>query len=424
MINYLKNIYHYVLAWAGSILYWFPSREIFVLGVTGTKGKSTTVELINAILEAAGKKTALVSSLRFKIGSQSIKNDTSMTMPGRFFIQKKLREAVNAGCEYFLIEVTSQGILQHRHRFIDFDAALFTNVHPEHIEAHGSFENYRQTKASFFEYVAHKSKKPQKFFLMNEDDPSKSYFVHAVNGSGKVFYFGREHFIDKDLDKMKIADWFLNNFNLENAAAATAFAKARNIDWQAITKVLSKFGGIPGRLEVLKEKPFKVVIDYAHTPDSLEKVYEALSASVRSSKFKVQKLICVLGAAGGGRDKWKRPVMGKIAAHYCKDIILTNEDPYDEKPTSILDQIESGFSENQKSRQGRGSPEAAKIKNQNFNYWKILDRKEAIKKAISLAKAGDTVIITGKGSESWLHMAGGKKIAWDEKRVVEEILRK
>ena len=405
MLNYLKNIYHYVLAWVGSVLYWFPSREIFVLGVTGTKGKSTTVELINEILEAAGKKTAMISSLRFKIGDQSIKNLSSNTMPGRFFIQRKLRQAVNAGCKYFLMEVTSQGIAQHRHRFIDFDAALYTNVKPEHIEAHGSFENYRDAKVSFFDYVAHHSKKPAKLFFVNEDDSSKSYFVHAVNGSGRVVYFSRNNFIEKEMDKMKIADWFLNNFNLENAAAAAAFAKARDIDWQVIKKVLSKFDGIPGRLEEIQNHPFRVMIDYAHTPDSLEKVYEALSAS--------QKLICVLGAAGGGRDKWKRPVMGKIAAEYCKAIVLTNEDPYDENPETILKEIESGFSQ---------------IPNPKFqilkNYWKILDRKEAIKKAISLAKAGDIVIITGKGSESWLHMAGGKKIAWDEKRVVEEILRK
>src|SRR3989344_821171 len=358
MLNYLKNIYHYVLAWVGSVLYWFPSREIFVLGVTGTKGKSTTVELINEILEAAGKKTAMISSLRFKIGDQSIKNLSSNTMPGRFFIQRKLRQAVNAGCKYFLMEVTSQGIAQHRHRFIDFDAALYTNVKPEHIEAHGSFENYRDAKVSFFDYVAHHSKKPAKLFFVNEDDPSKSYCVHAVNGSGRVVYFSRNNFIEKEMDKMKIADWFLNNFNLENAAAAAAFAKARDIDWQVIKKVLSKFGGIPGRLEEIQNHPFRVVIDYAHTPDSLEKVYEALSAS--------QKLICVLGAAGGGRDKWKRPVMGKIAAEYCKAIVLTNEDPYDENPNSILDQIESGFSESQKSRQKRGSPKAAKVKNQNF----------------------------------------------------------
>src|SRR3989338_2105757 len=138
MITFLKSTYHYCLACLGNILYGFPSKKIFVLGVTGTKGKSTTLELINAILKAAGKKTALVSSIRFKVGDDSKQNTTGMTMPGRFFIQRFLRKAVNSGCQYFLMEVTSQCILQHRHRFIDFDAAIFTNLRPEHIEAHGS----------------------------------------------------------------------------------------------------------------------------------------------------------------------------------------------------------------------------------------------------------------------------------------------
>lgn len=413
MINYLKNLYHYFLAWLGNLIYWFPSRKIFVLGITGTKGKSTTIELINAILESAGQKTALLSSLRFKIGEENKKNMTSMTMPGRFFIQRFLRKAVNANCRYALIEVTSQGILQHRHRFIDFDAALFTNVQPEHIEAHGSFENYRDIKTSFFHYISQKSQKNPKLFFINDDDPSKSYFSHAVNGSmglttggsGKVIYFSRSGFIENDLAQSGITDWLNNNFNLENAAAAVAFIKSQNIGWDLIRKSLSSFRGIPGRLETIRETPFRVVIDYAHTPDSLAKVYEALTAKSSKSRTRNSKLICVLGAAGGGRDKWKRPVMGRIAAEYCKAVILTNEDPYDEQPEQILSDIESGL------------PQSTK-------YWKILDRKEAIKKALSLAKPDDAVIITGKGSESWMHLARGKRIAWDEHKIITEILKK
>src|SRR3989344_4556656 len=223
MINYLKNIYHYVLAWAGSIIYRNPSREIFVLGVTGTKGKSTTVELINAILESEGKKTALLSSIRFKIGDEVVKNTTSMTMPGRFFIQKFLRKAVKAGCQYAIIEVTSQGILQFRHRFIDWNAGLFLNLHPEHIEAHGSFEKYRQAKAAFFRDAAKFPSKKEKHFFINEGDQSHQHFSEAVNGSkGKIVYFSRESFIEKELNggKESIGDWLGNNFNLENAAAA------------------------------------------------------------------------------------------------------------------------------------------------------------------------------------------------------------
>ena len=409
MIKFFKNFYHYFLAWLGNIIYGFPSRKIFVLGITGTKGKSTTLELINAILEAAGKKTALISSLRFKIDNRSIKNVTAMTMPGRFFIQRKLRKAVNAGCQYFLMEITSQGILQHRHRFIDFDAALYTNVQPEHVEAHGSFEKYRQTKVDFFRSVAKKSKKSPKFFFVNDEDLSKRYFTSVLNGPGKIFYFSRDSFVEKELDKGRklIGDWLTNNFNLENAAAATVFAQSQNIEWPVIQRALATFKGVPGRLETIQEKPFQVIIDYAHTPDSLEKVYQTLLK--RKSR---RKLICVLGAAGGGRDKWKRPVMGEIASRYCKAIVLTNEDPYDENPEAILDEIAFGLP---KANSHSRFPA--------FKVWKILDRQEAIKKALNLAKKSDIVIITGKGSESWLHVAKGIRLPWNERKAVEEILK-
>ncbi|MEK7147059.1 MAG: Mur ligase family protein, partial [Patescibacteria group bacterium] len=150
MIFYLKSFYHLILAWLGNLIYRNPSRKLFVLGVTGTKGKSTVLELINAMLEAAGKKTALSSSIRVKIGLDSRKNITGNTMPGRFFLQRFLRQAADVGCEFALIEVTSQGVLQYRHRFIEWDAALITNLTAEHIEAHGSFDNYLKAKTAFF----------------------------------------------------------------------------------------------------------------------------------------------------------------------------------------------------------------------------------------------------------------------------------
>lgn len=402
----LKSLYHYLLAWAGALIYGFPSRKIFVLGVTGTKGKSTTIELINAILESAGKKTALISSIRFKIAGETIKNMSGMSMPGRLALQKFLWKAVRTGCQYALVEVTSQGIMQHRHRFIDFDAALFTNLHPEHIEAHGSFEKYRNAKVSFFEDVAEYSRKLKKIFFINEADKSAEHFAAAADENAKVVYFSRETFIRRELGggNVSIGDWLSSNFNLENAAGASAFAESQGLSWLEIKKALENFTGAPGRLEYVQHEPFSIVIDYAHTPDSLEKVYEKLVSDLGRNG----KLICVLGAAGGGRDKWKRPAMGRVASEYCDEVILTDEDPYDERPEAIINEIAAGFSE----------PGLYKKE-----FLKIVDRKEAIAKAISLAKKGDIVILTGKGSEDWMHIARGKKISWNERKVVEEIIK-
>ncbi|MDO8429985.1 MAG: UDP-N-acetylmuramyl-tripeptide synthetase [bacterium] len=394
----LRSLYHYLLAWLGSLIYRNPSKEIFVLGVTGTKGKSTVLELINAILEAAGKKTALISSVRLKVDNFNRPNLTGMTMPGRFFIQRFMREAVEKDCDYILIEVTSQGILQHRHKFIDFNSALFTNLEAEHIEAHGSFENYRKSKSSFFENVAHNSHKNPKLFFINKDAKDHDYFFQVIKGFGHYLPYSR-----KDVSKIKIKTKLLGEFNLENIAAAVAFARARNIDWDTIKNSIESFDGVPGRLEFIQKIPFSVIIDYAHTPDSLEKVYQTLKS--KKSKAGSQRLLCVLGAAGGGRDMWKRPVMGEIAAKYCDQIILTNEDPFDEDPGEILNQIEAGI-------MGDGRK---KVK-------KILDRKEAIRAAIKIAKKDDTVIITGKGSEPFMRVAGGKKISWNEREIVMKIL--
>lgn len=399
VISRLKSIYHLLLAGVGSVLYHRPSEDLYIIGVTGTKGKSSTVELINALLEAAGKKTALVSSIRFKIDAENKKNDTGMTMPGRFFLQRFLRRAATRGCQYVILEVTSQGVLQHRHRFIDFDAAVFLNLRPEHIEAHGSFDAYRAAKVKFFRDVARFSRAPEKLFFVNDEDPSKEHFIAAVNGRGEIIYFSREAFIQQKLNfgRAHIGDWLSNNFNLENAAAAVAVAEEQDVSWEMIQRALQEFKGVPGRMELVQNEPFRVVIDYAHTPDSLEKAYLALE---RPRK----KLICVLGAAGGGRDKWKRPIMGKIAAERCNKIFLANEDPFNEDPNVIMNEIEAGI---------KGG----------VDVRKVVDRKEAIRAALKAARKGDTVVITGKGSESWIRGAEGKKIPWSDREVTRALLK-
>jgi len=400
MVNQFRKIYHFYLAWIGKIIYKNPSKDIFVLGVTGTKGKSTVIELINAIMEAAGKRTAIVSSVRFKIDAERQDNLTGMTMPGRFFIQKFLRKAVNKDCQYAFIEVSSQGIDQFRDRFINFDAGIITNITPEHIEAHGSFENYRNSKIKFFTNIGLYSQKKQKFFFVNSGANDYEMFVDAATNFGKTVIYNK-----KDLEEINWEIKLLGDFNLENIAAAVAFCRSQNVEWDIIKNVIENFDGVPGRLEFVQKDPFAIIIDYAHTPDSLEKVYQAVKNNL-SSKKKGGKMICVLGCAGGGRDSWKRPVMGEIASKYCDEIVLTNEDPFDDDPEVIIDQIARGVS---------NSP-------YNIEYQRILDRKDAIKCAIKLAKKNDAVIVTGKGSEPYMRLKNGKKIAWSEREIIKGII--
>ncbi len=420
-MKHLYSIYHWFLAWTGSLIYGRPSRELFVIGVTGTKGKSTTLEFLNAILEANGKKTALSSTVREKILNEEKRNTSGNSMPGRFFLQKFLSRAVKAGAEYALIEVTSQGVVQHRHEFIDWDAAFITNLHPEHIESHGSFENYRAAKLAFFSYLA-KSRKKEKFLFVNRSDKNASYFTDAAMGvpGGKIIIYGADNFIAEcfknglditSREKRGAANkWLWSDINLENAAAGLAFADSQNISWDVSKKAITEFGGLIGRMEFVQREPFAVVVDGAHTPESLQKAYENSRPEVLYGKSG-GKLICVLGSAGGGRDKWKRPAMGKIVAEHCDAVILTDEDPYDEDPNEILDQVEAGFKE----------AETSKLNPRNI--FRILDRREAIRKAISLAEKNDAVVMTGKGSEMSIHIAHKRVIPWDEKEMAEEILK-
>jgi UDP-N-acetylmuramoyl-L-alanyl-D-glutamate--2,6-diaminopimelate ligase len=386
---FLISFYHFCLAFLGALIFGFPSKKITLIGVTGTNGKTTTTEMIAEIFEKAGKKIALLNSIRFKIGEKEEINKLRMTMPGRFFIQRFLKKAKKEGCEYAIVEVTSEGIKQHRHRFLDFKVAVFTNLAPEHIEAHGSFEKYREAKLKLFEAT-------KEIHVINIEDKNADYFLRTPAKNKITFGLEKGDFNLKNTDiKIQIP----GEFNLYNALAAFSVAKALGIKEEIIKEALREFKGVPGRMEEVISKPFKVIVDYAFTPNALEKVYQTLASKLGN---KNSQLICILGAAGGGRDKWKRPVLGELAAKYCNEVIVTNEDPYDEDPWQIIEEVAKGT--NGKAR-------------------KILDRREAIKTALKLAKEGDIVIITGKGAEPSI-VEKGKKIPWDDRKVVKEEFEK
>lgn len=396
---FLLNWYHYILALLGVIFYCFPSRKIKIIGVTGTNGKTTVVNLTTKILEEAGYKVVSLSSIKFKIGEREWPNTLKMTMPGRFQIQKFLRQAVASGCKFAVLEVTSEGIKQHRHRFINFDTAVFTNLTPEHIEAHGGFENYKKAKGKLFQAT-------KNIHIINIDDENANYFLQFP--AKKKYTYGLNKG-DINAKNFQFKLQLTGDFNVYNALAAACAGVSQGVNLEICKKVLEMVGSIPGRMEEVISQPFKIFVDYAFTPNALEKVYQTL-INLKPKTYNLKpKLICVLGACGGGRDKWKRPVLGEIAAKYCDEVIVTNEDPYDENPYQILSMIKSGISKSQFP---------------TSNFYEILDRREAIRKSLALAKPGDVVIITGKGCEPWICVAGGKKIPWDDREVVKEEFKK
>jgi len=390
VFNTLQPAYHRSLAFAAAVRYGFPSRHIKVIAVTGTKGKSTTTEIVNAILEKAGKKTALTNTIRFKVADQSERNLYKMSMPGRFTMQRMISRAVQAGCEYFICEMTSQGSLLSRHKHIDIDTLIFTNLSPEHIEAHGSYEKYVQAKLDIARALAtsHKHGK-QTTLVVNVDDAEAARFL-ACEADTKLTYSLKNGFPYKTP--------LQGVFNQYNILGAVTCAKHEGISESVISQAISEFGHVPGRVEKVTigdAQKFDVIVDYAHTADSLEKLYTV---------FKDRGIVAVLGGTGGGRDTAKRTVMGKLADTYARIVILTDEDPYDENPQAIINDVAQGVT--------------------SKKPLIIMDRREAIREAIKLAKPGEAILITGKGTDPYIMGPRGTKVPWSDAKVArEELLR-
>jgi UDP-N-acetylmuramoyl-L-alanyl-D-glutamate--2,6-diaminopimelate ligase len=384
------SLYHLSLAYVGSLIYGKPSSKITVIAVTGTKGKTSTTEMVNGIFEAAGYTTALLNSIRLKIADSSVENPAGRSMPGRFFIQRFLANAIKKKCTVAVVEMTSEGARQYRHRFIELDALIFTNIEPEHIESHGSYENYKNAKFEIGKQLVRSKKRPRIIVAPYDDEEGARYLSLPVEK--KVPFTLAEHepyqSTDTDgyftVDNTRISISRPGAFSIRNALAAALLSNAFDIPAITIAKGLSNLKEIPGRVQRIEAgQDFDVIVDEAHTPGSLKALCDA---------YKGRRRICVLGSAGGGRDAWKRPVMGKTAEENADYVILTNDDPYDDDPISILRAMESGMKRSHET---------------------IPDRREAIRKALHIAQKGDVVLITGKGIDPIMG-PHGTKIPWND----------
>ncbi|MDB5237083.1 MAG: UDP-N-acetylmuramyl-tripeptide synthetase [Parcubacteria group bacterium] len=393
--------YHVGWAFLSAIWYGFPANKLTVIGVTGTKGKSSVTEMITAIFEEAGHVVAVSSTIHFKTGKSTRPNKFKMTLPGRGFIQKLLAEAVRDGATHAVIELTSESALQYRHLFLSLDALVFTNLEKEHIESHGSMEQYFQAKFRLGRALARSPKRPRAIVANEESEYGKRFLALPVERS-IPFSLNDAQNLDLrdsqtsfDYEATRIMLPHPGAFSARNALAAIKTAAFFGVPVPVSAKALAKLSTISGRAERIDAgQDFLAVVDYAHTPDSLIALYEA---------YPNRRKVCVLGNTGGGRDTWKRPEMGRIADEYCDEVILTNEDPYDENPQAIMRAMATGM---------KRVPTI------------IMSRRDAIREALSRAKANDVVLITGKGTDPYIMEANGRKTPWSDAQVVTEELGK
>jgi len=418
--------YHKMWAVLANVIYRFPSRELIVIGVTGTNGKSTTCNLIARVLEQTGAKVGLMTTVNFKIADKEWINDTHMTMQGRLILQQMLRQMVKAGCKYAVIETSSEGIMQNRNWGINYDVAVFTNLTPEHIEAHGSFENYKKAKGALFASLSkfpHKKIAGQeipKALVVNLDDERWHYYYNFFADKKYCYgisYQGKlpqpEVLLAGDIG-MKINGTFfrvgindfqtqlIGKFNIYNCLAAICVARHFGLSMEQCRQALAKVTGVPGRMELINEgQDFSVLIDYAHDAASFNGLFNTLRM------FEKNRIIHVFGSAGGVRDHLKRPVLGRLSGENADITIVTDEDSYDESTEKILKEIAGGVIA------------VGKVEGQDL--FQITDRREAIKYACQIAQPGDLVLITGKGTEQSIK-SGGKVTPWDDRLVTREVL--
>lgn len=411
------------MAVIATVYYGFPSKKMIIIGVTGTKGKTSTINFIWSCLNSGGYKTGIISTANIRIGEKEFLNKYHMTMPGRFTIQSLMSQMVKEGCTHCIVETTSEGIKQNRHRGIYYDIGVFTNLSPEHLDSHGgSFEVYKQMKAKMFASLSsHKkfinSKVVEKIIIANRDSEHVDTFLNfkadkkitfALKNAGDYLADNIKETnegVSFELNKEVFNIGIIGKFNVYNALPAIIISRLYGINDSIIKKGLMELKIIPGRMEKIEEgQNFTVIVDYAHEKESMTNILE----TAINMKKTDSKIIILLGAEGGGRDKNKRPIMGELVGKMTDYVIVSNVDPYDDDPKQILEDIAISVETAGKKR--------------DENLFVIEDRRVGIKKALSLAQQGDIVLITGKGAEQSM-VIKGKRIPWDDRNVVRGELK-
>lgn len=389
MLRSLKGLGHLLIAIFSVLWYRFPSRRLTVIGVTGTDGKTTTATLIYEILKAAGRKTSIITSVHAVIADKEYDTGFHVTTPSAWCVQKYLREAVNHGDTHMVLEVTSHGLGQYRVWGIPFAVGMITNVTHEHLDWHGNFENYLMTKLSLLFNA--------KVAVVNRDERDLYRRAKKFLSDGRIVTYGLGKTAKVNPRIYPFKTKLIGEFNKSNILAALAVTvEALGVNKTTALASIASFRGVPGRMEIVVNKPFQVIIDFAHTPNGLA---QALPSA---KKLTARRLIHVFGAAGL-RDNLKRPKMGEISSRYADIIVLTEEDYRTEDAEKILDQIASGI-------------------HSGKTFYRYHNRQEAINFAIGLAKPGDTVILTGKAHEKSL-CRGKIECPWDEYEAVKKAFR-
>lgn len=440
------NRFHLLEAIWANIRYGFPGRGMLIVGITGTKGKTTACHYAASILEEAGFKVGMASTATFKIGDEVWANESNKSALPAMKLQKLLRQMKEARCDAAVVEVTSHGLDQHRLWGVPFRFVGFTNLGHDHLDYHPTMENYRDTKLKLFTWRSARA------CAINIDDPVGQYYLERTKIARRWGYSmetdvpypaSTDHLwasrvfanstsasfvLHTAMEESRVQLQLPGRFNIENALCAAALCLNLNVKLGTIVAGLEKVTRVPGRLEKIETtKGFSIIVDYAHNPDSLEKLYSTLRPDIRG------KMIAVLGATGD-RDKTKRPIMGALAARFCDYVILTDDDPYTEDPKTIIEEIAKGvprgrtlFKPSQQERQRLAKDKVIFKKDQDETgegvwWWKEPDRAKAIEKAIDLCRLDDVVLVTGMGAQTY-KVVGSERKPWNDRKVIEAILR-